>query len=124
MDREEREVIRRQAAALGSDGCTGVSDLYRDCCYAHDIAYRTGRNHHGDPVTRAEADTAFRLCIQGESLFGKESLVAWARWAGVRLFGRGIWRDNEKRRLRVARIEQQLRRSRARKAETETKVAT
>lgn len=91
MDRAEREEIRRQATALNSDGCTGVLDLYRVCCEAHDIAYRTQKDHHGNPITRAQADAAFRACIQAQSPLGGGSMLSWWRWLGVRALGWMKW---------------------------------
>lgn len=79
--------VRERAADLGSDGCTGVSELYRDCCFEHDIAYRTGHTVLGRATTREEADRRFRQCIQSRSALGRFSPVSWVRWAGVRLFG-------------------------------------
>ena len=81
--------VRGAADALGSDGCTGVADVYLDCCREHDIAYATGRTVEGAPVTRAEADAMFRRCIQSRSPLGRLSPLAWWRWLGVRVFGRG-----------------------------------
>jgi hypothetical protein len=81
--------VRTLAASLGSDGCTGVSELYHPCCELHDCLYRTGVSwRDGTPVTRAHADQAFRQCMQQRSPFKAASPVAWLRWLGVRLFGR------------------------------------
>jgi hypothetical protein len=79
--------VRRAAQLLGSDGCTGVTQIYRDCCYEHDIAYVTGRTVEGAPLTRAEADAMFRRCIQARSPLRSLSPMAWWRWVGVRLLG-------------------------------------
>jgi len=87
--------VREEALALKSDGCTGVPDkLYEDCCYEHDIHYRTGRTIFDEPVTRAQADTRLRECIQIRSKLGKLDPMSWWRWAGVRLFGGGAWHGN------------------------------
>lgn len=80
--------VRQKAADLKSDGCSFVADIYVDCCYEHDCAYRTGTRMDGTPITRREADARFRQCIQKHSVFGRFSPLSWWRWAGVRLFGR------------------------------------
>ena len=89
--RAQPALVRAQAAALGADGCSGVPDFYLDCCLAHDIAYRTGRDFRGNVSTRAEADAGFRRCMQSQSPFGVFSPMAWWRWVGVRLFGGRSW---------------------------------
>jgi hypothetical protein len=81
--------FRRAAQSVGSNGCTGVPDFYGSCCDVHDYAYRTGRSwRDGAPVTRAQADAAFRDCIQSRSALGRLSPIAWVRWGAVRLLGR------------------------------------
>ena len=84
--------VRKMAFRLHSDGCTGATELYHDCCLEHDIAYRTGGNIFGERRTRAQADARFRRCMQARSWFGKWSVVAWARWAVVRVVGGFNWR--------------------------------
>jgi hypothetical protein len=86
-----RELVRRRARELDSDGCSGVPDFYRDACLEHDIHYRTGRTLSGVPLTRAKADAIFRKRIQQMSVLGVLSPVALWRWAGVRLFGGSSW---------------------------------
>lgn len=44
--------VRDRAAALGSDGCTAVSEWNRDCCLLHDVMCRTGMDMDGRAVTR------------------------------------------------------------------------
>ena len=87
------ERVRARAAELNSDGCSGVADIYLDCCYEHDIAYRTGKAFEGDRTTRAQDDARFRECIQEHSSFGRFSPVSWWRWLGVRILGRGRKND-------------------------------
>ena len=80
--------VRDQAAALGSDGCSGPTvEWYRDCCLQHDIIYRTGRDEEGQPVSRREADARFRRCMQQQSRLGRYSPVSWWRWLAVRALG-------------------------------------
>lgn len=76
------------AKELNSDGCTGVRDYYINCCYDHDIAYRTGKTIYGKPISKREADKRFRQCIQSRSKLGVFSPMSWWRWAAVSLFGR------------------------------------
>jgi hypothetical protein len=92
--------VEKEAVRIKSDGCTGVTQMFRECCLEHDLAYR----HHRDPrtaflhgwyeanlMTREQADKRFRLCMQKRSWFGAYSPVSWIRWMGVRLLGRFTW---------------------------------
>ena len=90
-DTEFWETVRRLALEAGSNGCTGVPDFFLDCCYLHDIFYRTGHDLAGRPISRDEADRRFRLCIQTRSVFGVLSPMSYWRWLGVRLFGGRAW---------------------------------
>lgn len=83
--------VRAAAAALQSDGCTGVADIHLDCCHEHDIAYSTGRTVEGTPITKYDADAMFRRCIQARSPYGRYSPLSWWRWLGVTWFGRGVF---------------------------------
>ena len=77
------------AAALGGDGCSSAPDLFfRPCCDEHDVYYRTGRDADGAPITRAEADRRFRLCMKanGKTFIGRH-VLSWVYWGAVRLFG-------------------------------------
>jgi hypothetical protein len=78
--------VKETAAVFGSDGCSFVGSAYRWCCLEHDIAYRSGLQRDGTPVTKAEADKRFRSCIQRKSPFGWWSPLAWIRWLGVKLY--------------------------------------
>ena len=87
--------IRRQAHALGTDGCSGPTlPLFVDCCYQHDIAYRTHSDEFGDPITRGEADARFRACIQSRDILGELSLIAHARYLVLRAVGWWHWRKH------------------------------
>jgi len=55
--------VRDRANALGSDGCTGVTEWHHDCCLLHDVYYRTGLDMDGRVITKAEADLAFWRCM-------------------------------------------------------------
>ena len=80
-----------------TDGCTGVPDVAWHCCALHDMRYRGLRR---DVADRAEADRLFRECLRDR---GREDEpfwrwtfwepLAWAWWAGVRLFGARAWRQ-------------------------------
>lgn len=81
--------IRQLAKAMDSDGCTLVTQAYQDCCYLHDLCYRTGRDPDtGEPVTYEQADALLRDCIRAKSRLGRFSPMASIRYLGVRLFGR------------------------------------
>lgn len=76
-----------QAWSVGSDGCTGVPDFYRDTCLEHDVHWRTGHMLDGTPLTLAKANRRFRWAIQARSPFGRLSPMSWWRWAGVTVAG-------------------------------------
>ena len=82
------ERVRDKAAELGSDGCTGVTNIYRDCCLEHDCHYALGTTLDGTPITRKEADDRFLACMRCRSKLGWWSPVPLVRWAAVRVFGR------------------------------------
>lgn len=90
MIRDEKYwvLVRGRARELKSDGCTGVKDVYVDCCYEHDIPYRTCADLEGNPTTKKQDDARFRECYQEHSLFGKFSPMSYWRWFGVHLLGR------------------------------------
>jgi hypothetical protein len=92
------ETVRRTATTLNSDGCTGVPDLYLDCCYQHDIHYRTHRTLDGQPITKREADRLFRECMQSHSRLGWWAPLSWVRWAAVALLGKCSWDDHDEER--------------------------
>jgi hypothetical protein len=101
------EWVRSEAELLGSDGCSAVTGIKIDCCFEHDLAYRTGRDPRNaflafragylypwakaKRITRRDTDARFRQCLQNRSALGRYSPVAWYRWAGVRLFGGRRW---------------------------------
>ena len=80
--------VRRIARALRSDGCTGVPDFtITDCCYEHDIYYRTHRRVGSEKsISRWRADWRLMRCIQRRGTWPEAIFVAPAYWIGVRLF--------------------------------------
>ena len=82
--------VEARAKALGSDGCTAVSEWNRRCCLHHDIMCRTGMDIDGNPVTRQEADWLFWECNRLRATSGLSLLSprSWVRWVGVRLGAR------------------------------------
>lgn len=80
--------VRDKAYELGTDGCSGATGAFAECCYEHDIFWRTGKTLNGKPITRKEANTRFRHCMQARSRFGFFSPMAWWRWAAVTLVGK------------------------------------
>jgi hypothetical protein len=74
-----------RAKALGSDGCSKVSEWNRRCCYRHDVHCRTQQDIHGNYVSREDADARFWECNRIRSPFSWLSPRSWVRWAGVRI---------------------------------------
>jgi hypothetical protein len=83
--------IRKRAAALKADGCSGVPDFFLDACLEHDVHYRTHTWLDGSPIFKSEADERFRHVIQSRSAFGVLSPMSWWRWMAVKAFGRKAW---------------------------------
>lgn len=71
--------VEREAKKIKSDGCTGVNEWHRECCYEHDLAChygKTPRSAYGwycndplsaywtfaDPMSRRQADYLFKNC--------------------------------------------------------------
>lgn len=83
-----------------SDGCTGVSNWYLFCCWAHDFGYQTGLDPYqywmGHRVAQGEpeSNTKLRWCIQAESKLGRFNPISWIRYWGVSLFGRFFYNPN------------------------------
>ena len=82
---------KKVAKVIASDGCSGVPDFHLCCCIVHDLAYKFAVDPWGAPLTRPEADAAFRACIQAHSTLGRFSPMSWWRWAGVRIGGQKAW---------------------------------
>ena len=102
------EFIREEAALINADGCTGVSNMYGECCLQHDLEYWAGtsaasayRSYRGgapnywreaDPITFEEANSNLKRCHFRESKAGYLNLFAWWRYAVVRTKkGRAAW---------------------------------
>lgn len=75
--------------AIKSDGCSGVPDIYGDCCIIHDLCYRFGIDVYGNKVKKITSDEILRKCMQGKARLGRFSPVSWMYWLGVKWFG---WR--------------------------------
>lgn len=100
MDQDYRDWIRKQAELIRSDGCTGVLDIHKDCCYEHDLGYYWGRDPRvayrfnswelAPQIARGEVDARFRAC--------NGDLMGLWRWLGVRIGGGGIWKRHRAQR--------------------------
>ena len=100
--------VRDEAGRIGSDGCTMALGAYKDCCFEHDIAYRTGATVDGICLTREEADARFRSCIQSHSRFGWYSPVAWVRFWVLRWRGQQAWDTHAQARANAQRRRETL----------------
>lgn len=97
-----QEWVRREAEAVRSDGCTSLTQWYRDCCLEHDLAYRHGKDpqdaylrcllgqpdywRQAQPISRRAADLRLSQCMQRQSPFSLLDPLSYIRFAGVRLF--------------------------------------
>lgn len=89
-------MVQFVAWKLGSNGCSGVPDFFRDACLEHDIHWRTGQTIDGEALTLAESNQRFRWVIQSRSIFGVWSPMSWWRWVGVLIAGMFVhhfWRN-------------------------------
>lgn len=85
-DRKYWDMVRIRAAELGTDGCTKSPDIYVDCCYEHDIHWRTGRTLFGDRISEADANNRLRQCQRERSWMRRWfgfSPIAGLYWLGV-----------------------------------------
>jgi len=83
--------VEARAKALGSDGCTAVSDRWNlQCCWLHDIMLKTHADMDGNAVTRQEADWLFWECNRQRAFLRLSWLDprSWVRYVGVRI---GAW---------------------------------
>lgn len=89
--------VRRLAAKLHSDGCTGVPDLwFSDCCRQHDIEYRTGRTWRGRATSRWQADWRLARCVYQRAITPIDRYVGSLMiWIGVRVLGARAWNRNQ-----------------------------
>lgn len=101
------EWIKDEAAAVGSDGCTGVSDWHIECCWEHDLACHYNKNprsayeiymareghrveamnpwSYAEDMTRRQADYAFADCNLDWSATKKGKLRSIVRFIGARI---------------------------------------
>lgn len=82
--------------AIQADGCTGVTELFHECCVYHDLGYRFHIDIYGNPIERDQVDANFRKCMQSKSWMRWFSPVSWYRYAGVRWFGDNFYSINPK----------------------------
>ena len=82
-ERRYFERIRDKAAELGSDGCTGGTGAFKDCCREHDVHWRTGRMLDGTPISPRAANRRFLACMRNHSRFGYYSPMALIRFVVV-----------------------------------------
>jgi len=75
--------IRRLAASVGADGCSGVPDFFRVVCDRHDWHYRTHKTTTGKPLSKEWADKHLRSGIRHLSYFGDWSPMAWWRFRAL-----------------------------------------
>ncbi len=65
------------------DGTLAEKDLWKTCCYQHDLAYWQGGNY----AMRAQADIDLRQCVAEVG----EPMIAKLMLAGVRVGGSPYW---------------------------------
>lgn len=100
--------VRQEAALINADGCTGVTNMYGECCLQHDLEFYYGKhaaraytyyvggaqNYWGLalPITFEEANENFKRCQFRQSKAGFFNPFAWWRYAAVRQKkGRAAW---------------------------------
>lgn len=106
--------VESEAALIDSDGCTGVSGFFRQCCWEHDLAFWYAKDPRSayrlylegianywdgaDPIDFHPANDRFKKCHVQRTRWGNLSrLWAWWRWRGVERLSRGSWDAHRKR---------------------------
>ena len=105
--------IAEQAERIGSDGCSHATGAYRHCCLVHDLSYYFAKDpvlaynnslrgivnawELASPITKSQADTTFRRCMQSWSTLGRWSPMSWWRFAGVKFLGGKAWKAHRNR---------------------------
>jgi hypothetical protein len=82
-----RKYAQALERAIGADGCTGVTEMYHECCIFHDLGYRYHIDVYGEEITKDKVDSNFKKCIQSRSWMKWFNPVSWWRYAGVKWFG-------------------------------------
>ena len=91
QDREYWDAIVKIAVDRSFDGCSGVTQLYQECCFAHDLHYADHKEIYGNPITRWQSDLQFLKDMQVRSPAGYLDEVAWKRFFWLRLSGWIVW---------------------------------
>lgn len=86
------DTLTQKALSIESDGCTKVTQLYKPCCYLHDLLWR---EFCQDEKDYAAADLLFLRCMQAHSPRGRWGLLPYIRYAGVRTLGRWFFRPKK-----------------------------
>ena len=105
--------IDSEAAVIKTDGCSKVSGAFRRHCRVHDLSYYYARDPVSayrlfiacdpdywlcaQPITKGEADAAFRRGMQSDSVAGFFSPMALWRWAGLKIGGGSAWESHRRR---------------------------
>jgi len=106
--------VRHEAALINADGCTGVTNMYGECCLQHDLEFFWGKRAtdaykqyvsgsmdpwlDAAPIDFAGANDNFKKCHFRQSKAGYLNLFAWWRYAVVRTRkGRAAWDAHRER---------------------------
>jgi len=114
------EWVRSEAALIDSDGCTGVSGLFLECCWEHDVAFFHGKDPraayrlfndlpelsrvnlwlHAPDISFEDANARFKKCHIQRTKWGWLGWInpmTWIRWRGVVRLSRGAWEAHRQR---------------------------
>lgn len=97
--------VEREAKKIHSDGCTGVSEWHRECCFEHDLACYYGKSprsayawycndplsaywEFADEMSRRQADYQFATCNLAWSPKPVGKVRSLVRFIGARI---GAW---------------------------------
>lgn len=100
QDRDYWDLIVKKAIELHFDGCSCVTQMYQECCFAHDLGYAWHTDLYGNSVTKEQVDLQFRKDIQIRSFLGYLSPMSWTRWIGVKFFGSKPWKKSYEKHLK------------------------
>lgn len=93
MSRELKEEIEVIAHGLNADGCTASPDFsWHVCCDEHDIAYKTGCDRLGIPISKWDADQNLYWCMRdnAKTWIGR-NILSWIYWIAVSTAGWYAW---------------------------------
>jgi hypothetical protein len=114
--------VKQEASAIGTDGCSKVTNFHGFCCLVHDLEFYYARSVHSAyklyrmgiaypwtspdcaEVTFKQANEGIKRCIIARSKMGMWSPVAWWRYWGTQKGAKGAWEQHRERERKAAEL--------------------